>query len=154
MAKTYRASNGTMHCTAGTKNDRKARQNRTRNPKDGFESCTVHHKKLRNRLISELFLALFCPKSSTIFLKMRFDPNRDPNRDVRRCTKQYEIARKDHSAAHKTYIKYAFFHKKRARCRFCSAPAMPCVTPLPGRSFDRWCPQPARACWAWSGRRC
>ena len=22
------------------------------------------------------------------------------------------------------------------------------------RSFDRWCPQPARACWAWSGRRC
>ena len=112
------------------------------------------HKKLRNQLISELFLALFWPKSSTIFLKSRFDPNRDPNRDVRRCTKRYAMARKDHSAAHKTYIKYAFFHKKRERCRFCSAPAMPCVTPLPDRSFDRWCPQPARACWAWSGRRC
>ena len=100
------------------------------------------------------FSCVLQSKSSTIFLKSRCDPNRDPNRDVRRCTKQYEIARKGHSTAHKTYIKSVFFHKKRARCRFDSAPAMPCVTPLPGRSFDRWCPQPARACWAWSGRRC
>jgi hypothetical protein len=76
------------------------------------------HKKLRNLLISELFLALFWLKSSTIFLKMRFDPNRDPNRDVRRCTKQYEIAQKDHSAAHKTYIKSVFFHEKRGALPF------------------------------------
>ena len=62
------------------------------------------HKKLRNQLISELFLAFFRLKSSTIFLKMRFDPNCDPNCDVRRCTKRYAMARKDHSTAHKTYI--------------------------------------------------
>ena len=78
------------------------------------------------------FSCILQSKSSTIFLKSRFDPNRDPNRDVRRCTKRYAMARKDHSAAHKTYIKSVFFHKKRARCRFGSAPAMPCVTPLPG----------------------
>ena len=67
-------------------------------------------------------MALLQLKSSTIFLKTHFDPNRDPNRDVRRRTKRYAMARKDHSTAHKTYIKSAFFHKKGARCRFGSAP--------------------------------
>ena len=112
------------------------------------------HKKASKSLDFGAFSCILQSKSSTIFLKSRFDPNRDPNRDVRRCTKRYKIAQKDHSAAHKTYIKSVFFHEKRARCRFDSAPAMPCVTRLPGRSFDQWCPQPARACWAWSGRRC
>ena len=64
------------------------------------------------------FSCILQSKSSTIFLKSRFDPNRDPNRDVRRCTKQYEIARKDHSAAHKTHIKSAFFHEKRGALPF------------------------------------
>ena len=54
-------------------------------------------------------------QSVSLFLP---DPNRDPNRDVRRCTKQYEIARKDHSAAHKTYIKSVFFHEKRGALPF------------------------------------
>ena len=59
----------------------------------------------------------FAAKNIDHILKNRFDQNRDPNRDVRRCTKQYAMARKDYSTAHKTYIKSAFFHKERARCQ-------------------------------------
>lgn len=64
MAKTHRAPNSTIHCTGSTKNDRKTWQNRTRNLEDGFESCSVHHKKFRNQTILELFLLLFALKSS------------------------------------------------------------------------------------------
>ena len=64
MAKTHRAPNSTIHCTGSTKNDRKTWQNRTRNPEDGFESCSVHHKKFWNQTILELFLLLFALKSS------------------------------------------------------------------------------------------
>lgn len=64
MTKTHRAPNSTIHCTGSTKNDRKTWQNRTRNPEDGFESCSVHHKKFLNKTISGLFLLLFALKSS------------------------------------------------------------------------------------------
>ena len=126
-----------------------------------FSACNAENIRKCNRHgaseacgVSRLSFHFLFSKNDRIFAVMRPDPDLTQTGDVRRCTKQYEIARKDHSTAHKTYIKSVFFHKKRARCRFDSAPAMLCVTPLPGRSFDRWCPQPARACWAWSGRRC
>ena len=62
MTKIYGASNDTIHCTAGTKNDRRTRQNRTRNPEDGFESCTVHHIKAPKSHGFGAFSLLFKPK--------------------------------------------------------------------------------------------